>query len=140
MLSILHDAEEHDADTINEGTSLVRANLLTALILAAEDTTSITLTWALSLLFYNRDAMRKVQQELNFHIGKHRLLVTESDTKNLVYLQSIIKETLHLYPAIPLSGIHKTTEDCTINGLFQLALGLFSIFKKFIVIHLGKLF
>ncbi|KAB1671352.1 hypothetical protein [Gossypium barbadense] len=133
MLSILHDAEEHDADTINEGTSL-------ALILAAEDTTSITLTWALSLLFYNRDAMRKVQQELNFHIGKHRLLVTESDTKNLVYLQSIIKETLHLYPAIPLSGIHKTTEDCTINGLFQLALGLFSIFKKFIVIHLGKLF
>ncbi|TYG63278.1 hypothetical protein ES288_D06G016600v1 [Gossypium darwinii] len=64
MLSILHDAEEHDADTINEGTSL-------ALILAAEDTTSITLTWALSLLFYN---------------------LTESDTKNLVYLQSSLKK------------------------------------------------
>ncbi|MBA0693419.1 hypothetical protein Goari_003793 [Gossypium aridum] len=42
-----------------------------ALILAVEDTTSITLTWALSLLLYNRDAMRKVQQELNVHIGKH---------------------------------------------------------------------
>ncbi|KAE8727919.1 putative Cytochrome P450 [Hibiscus syriacus] len=42
MLSILRDADEHDADTINKATSL-------ALILAAEDTTSITMTWALSL-------------------------------------------------------------------------------------------
>lgn len=84
--------------------------------LTAEDTTSITLTWALSLLLNNRDAMSKVQQELNVHIGKHRLLVTESDTKNLVYLQSIIKETLRLYSTSLLSGFHKAIEDCIING------------------------
>ncbi|GMI97272.1 cytochrome P450, family 82, subfamily C, polypeptide 2 [Hibiscus trionum] len=109
MLSILRDSEEHDADTINKATTL-------ALILAAEDTTSITMTWALSLLLNNRDALDKVQQELNIHVGKDRLMVKESDAKNLVYLQSVVKETLRLYPAAPLSVIHEAIEDCTING------------------------
>ncbi|KAK8290713.1 hypothetical protein V6Z11_D06G015500 [Gossypium hirsutum] len=109
MLSILSEAEEHHADTIN------KINCL-GLILGAEDTTSITLTWALSLLLNNRDKLSKVQQELDVHIGKDRLLLTESDTKNLVYLQSIIKETLRLYPPAPLSVIHEAIEDCTVNG------------------------
>ncbi|MFQ6667726.1 hypothetical protein Gotur_033642 [Gossypium turneri] len=131
MLSILSEAEEHHADTINKANSLVRASLLTKLIAinniqklemllgimaAAEDTTSVTLTWALSLLLNNRDTLSKVQQELDVKVGKDRLVVTESDTKSLVYLQSIIKETLRLYPAAPLSMIHEAIEDCTVNG------------------------
>ncbi|EOY14636.1 Cytochrome P450, putative [Theobroma cacao] len=108
MLSILRDAEEHDADTVNKATSL-------ALILAAEDTTSTTMTWALSLLLNNRNRLKKVQQELDTQVGMDRLLVTESDTKNLVYLQSVVKETLRLYPAAPLSVIHEAIEDCTVN-------------------------
>ncbi|KAK8708028.1 hypothetical protein V6N13_059075 [Hibiscus sabdariffa] len=63
MLSILRDVEEYDADTINKATSF-------ALILAAEDTTSITMTWALSLLLNNRDALNKVKEELGIHVGK----------------------------------------------------------------------
>ncbi|GMI78166.1 cytochrome P450, family 82, subfamily C, polypeptide 4 [Hibiscus trionum] len=109
MLSLLRDSEEHDADTINKATSL-------ALILAAEDTTAITLTWVLSLLLNNRDALNKIQQELNIHVGRDKLFVSESDTKNLVYLQSVIKETLRLYPPAPLSLIHEAIEDCTVHG------------------------
>ncbi|GMI93956.1 cytochrome P450, family 82, subfamily C, polypeptide 4 [Hibiscus trionum] len=109
MLSFLRDIEEHDADTINKATSLV-------LILGGEDTTSITLTWALSLLLNNPDVLNKIQQELDIHVGKDKLFVTESDTKNLVYLRSIIKETLRLYPAAPLSMVHEAIEDCTVNG------------------------
>ncbi|KAG8492044.1 hypothetical protein CXB51_015690 [Gossypium anomalum] len=109
MLSILSDEEEHHADTIN------KANCL-GFLLAAKDTTSITLTWVLSLLLNNCDKLSKVQQELDVHVGKDRLLVTESDTKNLVYLQSIIKETLRLYPPTPFSMIHEVMEDCTVNG------------------------
>ncbi|XP_022754077.1 cytochrome P450 82A3-like [Durio zibethinus] len=111
MLSILRDVEEHDADTINKATSL-------SLILAAEDTTSTTMTWALSLLLNNREELKKVQQELDIQVGMDRLLVTESDTKNLVYLQSIVKETLRLYPAAPLSVIHEAIEDCTVFFVF----------------------
>ncbi|GMI78163.1 cytochrome P450, family 82, subfamily C, polypeptide 4 [Hibiscus trionum] len=109
MLSRLRDAEEHEADTINKATSL-------ALILAGEDTTSVTLTWALSLLLNNRDALSKIQQELNVQVGHDKLFVTESDTKSLVYLQAVIKETLRLYPPAPLSVLHEAIEDCTVNG------------------------
>ncbi|TXG52937.1 hypothetical protein EZV62_022106 [Acer yangbiense] len=46
---------------------------------------------------------------------KHRQ-VEESDMKNLVYLQAIVKETLRLYPVAPLSGPRVAVEDCTIAG------------------------
>ncbi|MBA0869411.1 hypothetical protein Goshw_027797 [Gossypium schwendimanii] len=127
MLSILSDVEEHHADTINKATCL-------GLVLAAEDTTSITLTWVLSLLLNNRDKLSKVQQELNVHVGKDKLLVTESDTKNLVYLQSIIKETLRLYPPAPLSVIHEAMEDCTVNG-YHVSAGTWLIMNLYKIHH-----
>ncbi|XP_021285065.1 cytochrome P450 CYP82D47-like [Herrania umbratica] len=108
MLSILTDAEEYDADTINKATCL-------NLILAATDPTAVILIWCLALLLNNRDALKKAQQEIDIHIGKDKL-VEENDIKNLVYLQAIIKETLRLHPAGPLAVPHESMEDCTVNG------------------------
>ncbi|TYI21122.1 hypothetical protein ES332_A06G015400v1 [Gossypium tomentosum] len=121
MLTKLRDVEEHDANTINKATNL-------SLVLGGEDTTSITMTWALALLLNNRDALNKVQQELDSHVGKDKLLVTESDAKNLVYLQAIIKETLRLYPAAPLSVTHEAIEDYTVNG-YNISAGTWLIFN-----------
>ncbi|KAJ9567969.1 hypothetical protein OSB04_003935 [Centaurea solstitialis] len=72
------------------------------LLIAGLDTTSLTLTWALSLLLNNPEALQIVQDEIDEHVGRDRL-VEESDLKNLVYLDAVIKETLRLYPAGPLS-------------------------------------
>ncbi|GAV87883.1 LOW QUALITY PROTEIN: p450 domain-containing protein, partial [Cephalotus follicularis] len=111
MLSILDEADEfpnHDADTINISTGLT-------LMLGASDTTSAILTWGLSLLLNNRHALKKVQEEIDTHIGKERQ-VKESDIKNLIYLQAIIKETIRLYPGAPLSLPHESMEDCTVSG------------------------
>ncbi|XP_002510312.2 cytochrome P450 CYP82D47 [Ricinus communis] len=111
MLSILDDAEELpslDADTINKATCL-------ALTLAASGTTKITLTWALAYLLNNLDILKKAQHELDTHVGKERN-VQESDMKNLVYLQAIVKETLRLNPAATLSVPHESTEDCVVGG------------------------
>ncbi|GAV75066.1 p450 domain-containing protein [Cephalotus follicularis] len=85
-----------------------------SLILGGNDSTVITLTWALSLLLNNRHALEKAREELEIHVGKQRQ-VEESDIENLVYLQAIVKETLRLYPAVPLSP-REATEDCTIAG------------------------
>ncbi|KAJ9186672.1 hypothetical protein P3X46_002218 [Hevea brasiliensis] len=92
----------------------IKATCLTV-IAAGSDTTSTMLTWAISLLLNNRFALKKAQEELDLHVGVERQ-VDESDLKNLVYLQAVIKETLRLYPVAPLSGPRQALEDCTIGG------------------------
>ncbi|PWA57966.1 cytochrome P450 monooxygenase [Artemisia annua] len=86
-----------------------------ALISAGLDTTSVTLTWALSLLLNNPKALKTVQDEIDEHVGRKRP-VAESDMKNLVYLEAVIKETLRLYPAAPLAVPYKSMEDCVVSG------------------------
>ncbi|XVE94790.1 hypothetical protein REPUB_Repub02eG0039700 [Reevesia pubescens] len=113
MLSLLKDAgnlPSYDADTINKATCL-------AIILGGTDTNTVTITWALSLLLNHRDVLKKAQHELDSYVGKERL-VNESDIKNLVYLQAIIKETTRLYPAAPLSVPYESIEDCITGGYF----------------------
>ncbi|XP_050237088.1 cytochrome P450 CYP82D47-like [Mercurialis annua] len=96
------------SDTINKATCL-------NLILAAADTTSIPLMWALSLLVNNPHILSKVQHEIDNYIGLERQ-VRETDTNNLVYLNAIVKETLRLYPPAPLLVPHESIEDCTVAG------------------------
>ncbi|XP_038715770.1 cytochrome P450 CYP82D47-like [Tripterygium wilfordii] len=112
MLSVLDHENDppagHSAHTTNKSTCL-------ALILAASDTTMVTLTWALSLLLNNCDVLNKAQHELDSHVGRERP-VNESDTKSLRYLEAIIKETLRLYPAGPLLIPHESMEDCSVAG------------------------
>ncbi|KAJ0743753.1 putative cytochrome P450, chaperone DnaJ, HSP40/DnaJ peptide-binding, cytochrome P450 superfamily [Helianthus annuus] len=72
------------------------------------NTTTTTLTWALALLVNHPVVLKISQQELENHDGRDRK-VEESDMNNLVYLQAIIKETMCLYRAAPLSVPHKST-------------------------------
>ncbi|XAR61824.1 hypothetical protein NMG60_11016348 [Bertholletia excelsa] len=112
MLSKLESARlaGYDVDTVNKATCL-------ALIIGGTDTNAVMLTWALSLLLNNPRVIRKVQEELDIHVGKQRH-VDESDISNLVYLQAIVKETLRLYPAGPLGGLREFTEECHVNGFY----------------------
>ncbi|GMN22093.1 hypothetical protein TIFTF001_040179 [Ficus carica] len=67
------------------------------------------------------DSLRRVQQELDENVGRERQ-VRESDVKNLIYLQAVIKETLRLYPAGPLLAPRESSEDCTVGG-YQIPAG-----------------
>ncbi|CAJ2666437.1 unnamed protein product [Trifolium pratense] len=111
MLSTIDGRNIHgfDSDTVIKATAL-------ALVLGATDTSSVTHIWALCLLLNNPHALEKVKEEIDLHIGKERLCITESDINKLVYLQAVVKETLRLYPASPLSGIREFREDCKIGG------------------------
>ncbi|GAU50178.1 hypothetical protein TSUD_287560 [Trifolium subterraneum] len=86
-----------------------------ALILAGNDTTSGTLTWALSLLVNNRKVLNKAIQELDTQIGMENIKI-ETELTKLNYLQAIIKETLRLYPASPLNVPHESIENCIVGG------------------------
>ncbi|OWM80796.1 hypothetical protein CDL15_Pgr006826 [Punica granatum] len=113
LLTIHEDDAEisgYDSDTINKAACL-------AMIVAGSDTTIVTMTWTLSLLLNNKEALKKIQQELDTQIGRDRE-VNESDLNNLLYLHAVIKETLRLYPAAPLAVPHEAMKDCNVLGYF----------------------
>ncbi|KAL2346358.1 hypothetical protein Fmac_000358 [Flemingia macrophylla] len=102
------DFDGHHVDTTIKATCL-------ALVLAGADTTTSTLTWALSLLLNNPEMLRKAVQELDTQVGKERI-VDISDLPKLEYLQCVFKETLRLYPPAPLNVPHESMEDCIVGG------------------------
>lgn len=85
------------------------------IIIAGSETTALNLIWTLALLLNNRKALNRAQEELDQIVGRERW-VKDSDIKNLVYLQAIVKETLRLYPPGPLLVPHEAREDCTVCG------------------------
>ncbi|KAF5192794.1 Cytochrome p450 [Thalictrum thalictroides] len=110
MLSVLEDEKlfGYEADIVNKATCLT-------MIAAGTDTTMVTLIWALSLLVNNQHTLKKAQAEIDMYVGKDKY-VEDSDIAKLVYLKAIVKETLRLYPAVPLSVPHEAMEDCTVSG------------------------
>ncbi|KAM3341938.1 hypothetical protein P3S68_026904 [Capsicum galapagoense] len=110
MLTICEDKDLYDFDA----GAVIKATCL-AMQSAGTDTTIVTLTWTLSLLLNNYEALKKAQDELDIHVGKDRW-VQELDLKNLVYLQAIVNESLRLYPAAPLLLPHESIEDCVVSG------------------------
>ncbi|KAJ3680101.1 hypothetical protein LUZ60_016379 [Juncus effusus] len=75
---------------------------------------ALTIEWTMATLMKNPEQMKRVQQELAEVVGMDRM-VHESDMDKLPYLKCAIKETLRLYPPIPLL-LHETSEDCEIAG------------------------
>ncbi|KAF7829718.1 cytochrome P450 82A4-like [Senna tora] len=75
MLSFLDGSklEGYDADTVIKATAL-------ALIAGGVDTTSVTLTWAMSCLLNHPHVLKEAQKELEMQVGKERG-VKESDIR-----------------------------------------------------------
>ncbi|KAK4379469.1 hypothetical protein RND71_001331 [Anisodus tanguticus] len=88
--------------------TVIKATVL-SMIEDGSDTIAVHLTWIMSLLLNNRNVMKKAQEEIDMEVGKERW-VEDSDIQDLVYLQAIVKETLRLYPPVPLLVPHEAVE------------------------------
>ncbi|PKU66412.1 isoflavone 2'-hydroxylase [Dendrobium catenatum] len=108
MLALQEEEPERYSDEIIKG-------MLWVLIAAGTESSSGTMEWALSLLLNHPKTLQKARDEIDFHVGRDRL-ITDSDLPHLHYLQNIIKETLRLYPAGPLLVPHYSSTDCTVEG------------------------
>ncbi|KAH9697057.1 cytochrome P450 76C4 [Citrus sinensis] len=90
-------------------------HLFADLLIAGNDTASITMEWAMAELLHNPEALSKVKLELEQTVGKGNP-IEESDITRLPYLQAVIKETFRLHPTVPLLVPRKVSEDLEIEG------------------------
>ncbi|CAJ0589978.1 unnamed protein product [Cylicocyclus nassatus] len=78
------------------------------------DTTSASINWFLHLMGANPDIQEKVHREVDEVLGEVDRPVTYEDIGNLKYLEACIKETLRLYPSVPLIA-RQVVEDIKIK-------------------------
>ncbi|XP_012499451.1 PREDICTED: cytochrome P450 4V2 [Propithecus coquereli] len=79
------------------------------------DTTAAAINWSLYLLGSNPEVQKKVDRELDEVFGKSDRPTTAEDLKKLKYLECVIKETLRLFPSVPLFA-RTVNEDCVVAG------------------------
>ncbi|WVZ18523.1 hypothetical protein V8G54_005845 [Vigna mungo] len=108
LLTLQESQPQYYSDHIIKG-------LVLAMLFAGTDSSAVTLEWSLSNLLNQPEMLKKARDELDFHVGKDRL-VNESDLPKLTYLKKIILETLRLHPPAPLAIPHVSSEDVIIEG------------------------
>uniref|UniRef100_A0A8B9LZ94 Sterol 26-hydroxylase, mitochondrial-like n=1 Tax=Astyanax mexicanus TaxID=7994 RepID=A0A8B9LZ94_ASTMX len=87
------------------------------LLLAGVDTTSNTMLWALNKLSHNPSVQDRLYQEVASTVKGDRI-PTAQDINNMPYLKAVIKETLRMYPVVPLNARLLTGSESIIGGHF----------------------
>ncbi|KAJ1287584.1 hypothetical protein BS78_02G021300 [Paspalum vaginatum] len=95
---------------------------LTDMFIAASDTSTVTVQWAMARLLCHPEKMKKVKAELATQLGSQNF-VAESDLNKLPYLHGVVKETLRLHPAVPLIPREVVAEDGVSLGGFRVPKG-----------------
>ncbi|KAK0574124.1 hypothetical protein LWI29_018515 [Acer saccharum] len=108
MLSLQESEPNYYTDEIIKG-------MILTLLSAGTDTSAATIEWAMSLLLNHPAVLKKARAEVDNYVG-HDRLVEEPDLAKLPYIQSIVNETLRLYPVAPLLVPHESSDDTTIGG------------------------
>nr|XP_003221648.2 PREDICTED: cytochrome P450 4V2 [Anolis carolinensis] len=79
------------------------------------DTTAAAMNWVIYLLGSYPEVQRNVHKELDEVFGDSDRPITMDDLKQLRYLESVIKESLRLFPSVPLFA-RTFTEEVHIKG------------------------
>ncbi|KAL6224881.1 hypothetical protein ACLB2K_003736 [Fragaria x ananassa] len=108
LLSLQESEPKYYTDEIIKGHILV-------MLMAGTDSSSLTIEWAMSNLLNHPEVLKRARAELDAEFGQEHL-IDEPYIFKLPYLQSIISETLRLYPTAPLLMPHYSSDDCTIGG------------------------
>ncbi|KAM9365231.1 sterol 26-hydroxylase, mitochondrial isoform 2-T2 [Pholidichthys leucotaenia] len=85
------------------------------LLLAGVDTTSNTLTWALYLLSKHPEIQDILYKEISSSVPGDRIS-TAAEVTRLPYLRSVIKETLRMYPVVPLNARILLEKNVSVGG------------------------
>ena len=68
------------------------------------DTTAAAASWACHMIGSHPDVQEKLHKEIDETFGISDRALTNDDLKDLKYLECVIKETLRLFPSVPIIG------------------------------------
>uniref|UniRef100_A0A8C1G691 aromatase n=1 Tax=Cyprinus carpio TaxID=7962 RepID=A0A8C1G691_CYPCA len=77
------------------------------------DTTAASMNWALHLIGSHPEVQKAVQAEL-WEVGRESIKMLVNDLKKLRYLECVIKESLRIFPSVPLFA-HSICKTCHIS-------------------------
>ncbi len=109
---------------------LIRDQILTLLI-AGHDTSTALLAWILYQLAIHPDIQHRAQQEVDTIIGKET--PTSAHIPQLTYVDSVIKETLRIYPPIHL-GSRIAASQLSFEG-FNIPKGSRVLYSQYLTHH-----
>jgi len=89
----------------------------TDLLFPAATTVSATLNFAMVFLLNYPEVQRKMQQEMDNVVGRDRL-PTLDDRARLPYNEAFLREVMRKQTLVPMSVVHRATEDTELNGYF----------------------
>lgn len=101
----------HELASFTRDRHVIRDQLV-AVLLAGRDTTAATLSWTLYELGRHPACVRRLRDEILAQVGPDRT-PTYADLKSMKYLQSVMNETLRLYPVVPFN-LRLALRDCTL--------------------------
>lgn len=78
------------------------------------DTTAAAANWGMHLIGSHQEVQQKIHKELDEVFGGSSRSITDEDLKKLKYLECVIKETLRLFPSVPMFG-RELKEDFSIG-------------------------
>ncbi|CAN6310305.1 unnamed protein product [Urochloa humidicola] len=122
LLSVmLRIRDKGEYDKIPIGTTNIKA-IIIDLFLGGTETTSSIAEWVMSELVRNPEVMVKAQAEVREVFNKKNTCDHESLLDQLHYMRMVIKETMRLYPPLPLLLPRLCIETCDVGG-FKVAKG-----------------
>lgn len=113
LLSMLLLAVDEDDQNATMSTDQVRAESAT-LFNAAHDSTGAALTWIWYCVANHPDVEKRLIHEVTSVLGDR--LVTYNDLPNLQYTMSVVRETLRLYPPVPIFFTREVVEPVELAG------------------------
>ncbi|KAG8000843.1 Sterol 26-hydroxylase [Nibea albiflora] len=88
---------------------------ITELLLAGVDTTSNCLTWTLHLLSMDPQSQDRLYEEVSTFVPADQI-PSAAEVTRMPYLKAVIKESLRMYPVVPLNGRVIADKNVTIGG------------------------
>lgn len=115
LIDVLLKIKQDGSSTVRLTNDHIKAILWDVLI-GGIDTSAVTMSWAMTELMKNPEAMKKVQEEIRSHDLGVKRMVQESDLDHFLYLKMVVKETLRLHPPAALLIPRENTKHHVIQG------------------------